>query len=298
MMTLQRIPKARLALMAAATAALILAGCAGTASAPRAAQAAPAALVLEYKMPSGQVLRYQGTDEVRETTDRMGETTETLVTSSSTDSFRAKGRKNGDHLLEVTIVDTSLVVKSPRGEIKPDLKPIIGKSFDMVLSPLGVEVDVSGAEAITFTSLSGPQSVASGYKVFFPDLPDKPIRVGQSWTTNSVVEEKAGEMTLRTEIQRVNTIEGFEAVGGMDCLRITAKLSGRVSGAGKPQGTEVKIEGEIKGTDVWHFAPKEGIYVQSVSDVVNTMTATITRGQTMTLPTTQTQKKTVTLAGR
>lgn len=279
------------------TLCLLLAGYAGTAPAPRAAGTAQAEIVLEYKMPAGQVLRYLGTDEVRETTDRMGETVETVVTSSGTDTFRAKGRKNGDILLEVTIEDASLAVSSPRGETKPDLKPIIGKSFDLVLSPLGAEVDVSGAEAITFASLSGPRSVAPGYKVYFPDLPDKPTRVGDSWTTNSVLEEKAGELTIRTEIKRINTIEGFEAVMGMDCLRITAKLSGRLSASGNMQSTDIKIEGEIKGTDVWHFAPKEGIYVQSVSDVVNTMTTTITRGQTMTLPTTQKQKKTVKLAG-
>jgi len=276
---------------------LLLAGYAGTAPAPRAAGTAQAEIVLEYKMPAGQVLRYLGTDEVRETTDRMGETTETVVTGSGTDTFRAKGWKNGNHLLEVTIDESTLAISSTRGETKPDLKPVIGKSFDMVLSPLGAEVDVSGDEAITFTSLSGPRSVAAGYKTFFPDLPGQPVRVGDSWTTNSAAEEKAGPLTIRTEIQRVNTIEGFEAVGGMDCLRITAKLTGRVSGSGNAQGTDIKLEGEIKGTDVWHFAPKEGIFVQSNSDIVNTTTATVTRGQTMTLPTTQKQKKTVKLAG-
>jgi len=288
----------RLIRVAAWTAGLVLVFCAGTSPAPRAAQTPAADIVLEYKMPAGQVLRYQGTDEVKETTDRMGETTETLVTSSSTDSFRAKGRKNGGHLLEVTIEDASLVVSSLRGENRPDLKPIIGKSFDMVLSRLGAEVDVSGAEAITFTSLSGPRSVAPGYKVFFPDLPDKPIRVGDSWTTDSAVQEQAGPIAVRTEIRRVNTVEGFEAVMGMDCLRITAQLTGRVTGSGNVQGADIKLEGEIKGTDVWHFAPKEGIYVRSKSDVLNTMTATVTRGQTMTLPTTQKQTKTVKLAGR
>jgi hypothetical protein len=279
-------------------AVLVMAASAGTSPAPRASGPAPDDLVLEYKMPAGRVLRYLLKDEVKESTDRMGETVETVVTASGTDTFRAKGRKNGGHLLEVTIEDSTLVISSPRGENRPDLKPIIGKSFDLVLSPLGVEVDVSGAEAITFTSLSGPRSVAPGYKVFFPDLPDKPIRVGQSWTTNSIVEEQAGTIAIRTEIQRINTIDGVETVEGLECLRITAKLTGRFSGSGNAQGTDIKIDGKITGTDVWHFAPKEGIYVRSNSDVLNEMTVTVTRGQTMTFPTTQKQKKTLTLAAR
>lgn len=297
-MKMKKGSSARLAPAAVVAAILVVVGSVGTAPAPRAAQTAPANLTLEYKMPVGQVLRYQGTNEVREATDRMGETIESFVTSSGADVFRAKGLKNSDHLLEVSIDDVSVVVKGPQGEIRPDVKPLIGRSFAMVLSPLGVEVDVSEAEAITFQSLGGTRSIAAGYKTFFPDLPGKPIRVGDSWTTNSAVEEQAGPIAVRTEIQRVNTIEGFETVAGLECLRITAELTGRVSGSGKPQGADIKFEGDIKGTDVWYFAPKEGLFVQSISDVANTMTTTVTRGQTMTVPVTQIQRKTVKLAAR
>jgi len=282
---------------------LALAGCAAKTATPhttegQAASAPSAGLVLEYKMPAGQVLRYSQTDEVKETSDRMGQIIEGTITGTGRDAFRSKGLKDGHFLLEVTIEDMAVTTTGPRGESKLDATSVIGKSFEMVLSSLGAEVDVSGAEPITFATPSGTRSVASSYKIFFPDLPGKPVKIGDTWPTDYAVEDKAGPLALRTEYHRVNTLEGFDSVEGMDCARIVTAITGRVSGAGSQQGTELRIAGDIKGTTVWHFAPKEGIYVQSTSDVVNEMTVTVTRGQTMTMPTTQKQKAIVKLSGR
>lgn len=282
---------------------LALAGCAAKTAAPRtaegpAASASPAGFVLEYKMPAGQVLRYSQTDEVKETSDVMGQIFESVMTGAGTDSFRSKGRKDGHYLLEVTIEDMSLSRTGPQGDFKPDMSPVVGKTFDMVLSSLGAEIDVSGAEPIAFATPNGTRSVASGYKIFFPDLPGKTIKIGETWPTDYTIEDKAGPLVMRQEIRRVNTLESFETVEGRDCVRVVSKLTGRVSGAGSQQGAEIRIEGDVKGTVVWHFAPKEGIYVQSTSDVANEMTVTVNRGQTMTIPTTQKQTTRVKLAGR
>jgi len=293
----------RLALATGIAVILALAGCAAKTAIPRAAEgpspSAPSAgLVLEYKMPAGRVLRYSQTDEIKETSDRMGQILEGTMTGTGRDAFRSKGLKDGHFLLEVTIEDMALTTTGPRGESKLDVTSVIGKRFEMVLSSLGAEVDVSGAEPITFTAPNGTRSVASAYKTFFPDLPGRPVKVGDTWPTDYTVEDKSGPLALRTDFRRVNRLEGFETVEGMDCARVVTAVTGRVSGAGSQQGTEIRVEGDVKGTTVWHFAPKEGIYVQSTSDVVNEMTVTVTRGQTMTIPTTQKQTTRVKLAGR
>jgi hypothetical protein len=56
--------------------------------------------------------------------------------------------------------------------------------------------------------------------------------------------------------------------------------------------------GTLKGTDVWHFAVKEGIYVRSTTETVNEITITVSGPQPMTIPATQTRKSEVKLAGR
>jgi len=265
---------------------------------PRVAVTSPEELVLRYKMLAGQVLRYQDAGETRETTEVMGQTNETVATSKKTQSFLGKGQKEGNHLLGVTIDDWTLTILSMQGNLSPDLKSVQGKSFDMVLSPLGVEVDVSGAESLTFEMAGGTQNVASGFKIFFPDLPDKPVKIGDSWPSSFVIENKSGTSVRRVEIQSVNTFEGLDTVDGMECARITSKQTGSISGTGNQQGLDLLFAGTIKGTDVWYFAPKEGIYVKSISDVVSETTITVSGAQAMTVPTTQKQKGEIKLVSR
>jgi hypothetical protein len=289
----------------AAGIAIVLAavGCASTTAAGRVgeesvAPAPPAGIVLAYKMPAGRVLRYSQTDEVKETSDRMGQILEGAMIGSGTDTFRPKGLKGGHFLLEVTIEDMAMTSNGPQGESKLDTASVVGKRFEMILSSSGAEIDVSGAEPIKFTTPRGTRSVASAYKTFFPDLPLKPVKAGDAWPTDYAVEDTSGPLAFRADYHRVNTLEGFETVAGMECARIVTAITGRVSGGGNAQGTEIQITGEIKGSAVWHFAPKEGLYVGSTSEIVNDMIVTVKRGQTMTMPTTQKQKTTVTLAGR
>ena len=90
---------------------LVAAGCATSTAAGRVGQesvvaAPPAGIVLAYKMPAGRVLRYIQTDEVKETSDRMGQILEGTRVGTGTDAFRSKGLKDGHFLLEVTIEET------------------------------------------------------------------------------------------------------------------------------------------------------------------------------------------------
>jgi len=294
----------RLAWVAYATALLILTGCAPAPSAPRltespAATATPAAgVVLEYKMPAGQVLRYQDKSEMRQVSDLMGESVETVITSSGAYSFQAKGPKERNFLLGVTIDSMGMTISTPRGDLSPDMKSVIGKNFDMVLSPLGAEVDLAGAEAITYEMVTGTRHVAIFFKVFFPDVPGKSLKVGDTWPSNFVIEDKSGGATARLEFQSVNTLEGWETVDGLECARIRSKVTGTVSGSGKQQGFDTITQGSCKGTDVWYFATKEGIFVKLTSELTTEMTVSLSGAQSMTIPTTQTRKSETKLVGR
>jgi hypothetical protein len=83
----------------------------------------------------------------------------------------------------------------------------------------------------------------------------------------------------------------------MECARITSKQTGSISGTGSQQGLELLFAGTVKGTDVWYFAPKEGIFVKSISDVVSEIIITVSGAQAMTVPTTQKRKGEVKLVG-
>jgi hypothetical protein len=303
-MKIRRSSAKQLTWILAVSAGLLLTGSAALTAPPREAkapavpqsQASP--VVLEYKMTAGQVLKYQDKSEMRQTSDFMGQSVETSITSTGAYSFQAKGRREANYRLNVTIDDSGMVVKTPRGDMSPDMKPVIGKSLDMVLSPLGKEVEVTGAEGITYELAGSQRNAATFLKIFFPDLPGTPVKIGDSWPSYYVIEETSGGAAMRLEFKSVNTLEGWETAEGMECVRIAATVTGTISGKGKQQGMDTSTDGKSKGKDVWYFAVKEGIFVKAVSELTTEMTTALTGGQSVTIPTTQTRTSEVKLVAR
>lgn len=276
-----------------ASAILVLA--AGAVMAAVASGTPAASVTLEYKMPSGQVLRYETKEDQRQIIDMMGQVVETSTSSASKFSVQAKGRQDKNHLLGVTIDEMTINISGMQGDMSPDMAPVRGKGFDMVLSPLGVEVDVTGAKALTYESADGTRNLSPGFKVFFPDLPGKSVKVGDTWPAKYTIEEQTDSMDIRIDIDSVNTLDGFETVDGMECARITAKNTGTITGTGSQQGQELQFSGTLTGTDTWFFAVKEGLYVGSKGESGGDMTIAVAG---MTIPATQTITSEIKLVGK
>jgi hypothetical protein len=261
------------------------------------AASAPASVVLEYKMPAGRVLTYQTSSEDAQVMDVMGQTMDTHMTNTGTFTFKAKGLKEKNWLLGVTIDDIAASVTGAQGDMSPDMSSIKGKSFDMILSPLGVEVDVSGAEALTYAIATESRNIASGFKVFFPDLSGKAVQIGDTWPSTDAVEEKTGSMTIQTQLQSVHTLEGFETVDGMECARVSSQVTGTISGSGSQMGQDMTFSGTSKGKNVWHFAVKEGIFVKGTSEATTEMSIDVSSAG-VTIPMSMTNKSEVKLTGK
>jgi len=259
------------------------------------AASAPASTVLEYKMPAGRFLTYQTSSEDAQVMEVMGQTMDTHTTNKSTFTFKAKGLKDKNFLVGVTIDDISASMTGAQGDMSPDMSSIKAKSFDMILSPLGSEVDVSGAEAITYSIATETRSIANGFKTLFPDLPGKPVKIGDTWPSSDAVEEKTGSLTIQIQLQNVHTLEGFETVDGMECARVSTQVTGTISGSGNQMGQDMTFSGTSKGKNVWYFAVKEGIYVKAASESKTEMSIDVAAAG-MSIPMTQTSKSEVKLA--
>ena len=285
----------RKTVLAAAAVLLILASGALEATPPKSAAAAPATVVLEYKMPAGRALTYQGKSEESQVMEVQGQSMNTETNSTSTFTFKPKGLKDKNFLVGVTIDDMgTTVTNSAQGDLSPDMSQIKGKSFDMVLSQLGTEVDVTGAEAITYDMAGESRSIASGFKTFFPDLPGKPVQIGDTWPSTATTEEKTGSMAIKVDLQFVNTLEGFETIDGMECARIAAQVTGTISGSGNQGGMDLAFSGTSKGKDLWYFAVKEGIFVKQTNESTSDMSIDVAAAG-MTIPMTMTSKSEVKL---
>lgn len=248
-------------------------------------------LILQYRMAEDQVLKYQTSAEQTQIMEIMGQSMETQSSSESGFSVKSKGLQEGNLLLGVTIDSMSINISSPQGEISPDVNTVLGKSFDMTLSSLGKELDVSGAESIKYDmGVAGTRSIGSSFQAVFPDLAGKPVKIGDTWMSTDTITEKTDELEVQINFESVNTLEGFETVDGLECVKVTADFTGTVQGEGEQMGLQLDIEGEVQGKGTWYFAYKEGIFVKDTTSFSSDSIITTSGAQAMTIPVNQETK--------
>lgn len=224
-------------------------------------------LILQYRMPEGQVLKYESWDETHQTMEVMGQTIDVDIDSTNAFSVESKGQEEKNHQLTITIDGMSIKIQSPQAELEPDMSTVIGKSFDMVLSSLGKELELMGAEAIEYDmGPEGTRNISAIFQDIFPAVADRPVKIGDTWPDESVVTDKSSSGEAIIKVSSINAVEGFEAIDGLECVRISAKASGTIEGSGEQQGMEVITKGNLKGTATWFFAYKEGLFVKQTME--------------------------------
>ena len=224
-------------------------------------------VILQYRMPEGQVLKYDSWGETHQVSDVMGQTIETDISSSMAFTIESKGQEENNHQLTITIDGMSLKVQSTTGELEPDMSTVIGKSFDMVFSSLGKEVELIGADAIEYDlGPEGTRNISTGFQDIFPNLAGRAVKIGDTWPDESTITEKSDTGDTTIHVTGTNTVVGFETVDGMECVKLTAEGSGTIESRGEQQGMELVTTGEIKGTATWFFAYKEGIFVKQINE--------------------------------
>ncbi len=242
-------------------------------------------LILQYRMPDDQILKYQASGEVNQNLEVMGQSVDVEINSASVFSVKSKGPKKDNHQLGITIDSMSTDIISMEGELSADMSAVIGKSFDMTLSPLGKELELSGAESIKYDlGPEGKRSVKSLFQAIFPDLADRPVKIGDTWTSTDTITEKSENNESIVHLESVNTLKGFETVDGMECVKITAEITGKTEGKTVQQGMDLISEGEMKGTATWYFAYKEGIFVKMITKGSAESTITVSGPQNMSIP--------------
>jgi hypothetical protein len=221
-------------------------------------------VTLTYKFAEGAALSYKQTGLQTQDLDMMGQTMTTESNSSMDITLKSKGLKDGNHILSVMIDGMTGGVSSPQGNMTFDMSGIIGKSFDLIFSPLGKEVDVSGASAFSIDmGQAGRRDLSSNFQGLFPDLPDHPVKVGDKWPSEDSIIQKSEAVEIHINFKNENTLDGFETVDGRECARVKTVLKGTMSGAINQGGMAMAMDAKLDGTSTWYFAVKEGIFVKA-----------------------------------
>lgn len=245
-------------------------------------------LILTYRMPGKQPLKYQFKAEQSQTIEVMGQSIATESNVAIGFTVQPKGMKENHHQLGLTIDSMKVNVESPQGSLSPDMSTVIGKSFDMIMTELGKELDISGAASIQYDlGPAGKRNIASTFQAFFPDLAGRPVKMGDTWTAEDLIKDETGGGEVRIRLKSEHKLDGFETVDGLECVRIKSAVTGGLEGEGKEQGMDLTFKGDIEGVDTWYFAYKEGLYVKMNSSASIKGTITTSGGQSMTIPLTQ-----------
>jgi hypothetical protein len=277
----------------AALAVSLLPGCAAKKAAPGAPSGAA---TLEYRLPPGTPVTYKNTQTSTQNMQVMSQYINTDTKKVIVFTMVPGAPKDNKQSLTITVDSLSASMTMPQGDFSADVGQAIGKSFDMTLTALGEELDITGADLIQYTlGQAGARSIKSDFQNAFPNLAGRPLKAGDTWATNDTLDVDEGGMMLKIITDNINTFVGFEDLDGVKCARITTTSKGTVKGEGEQQGMKVVLDSQLDGADIWFFAPDRGLLAKLTSDVSMSGTVAVGGPQGMSIPMKQQMKTEVVL---
>lgn len=240
-------------------------------------------IMLQYTHSENAVLKYRISDNFTQVFE-LGERTFSFdLNAMFLVSMKSLGKRTDLVKLQVTIDTTAISISLPNEEKMIDMKPVIGRSFEMSLSNRGVEADFTGAEAIQFTlDQNNVRNIETQFKTFFPNLPEGTVRVGDSWDAVDTVTEKNNGREITVITKSENKLKGFETVDGKLLARITRSTTGSITGSTMAGDEILHYQGKLQSAGTWYFAVGEGILVKDYSE--GTADVKIIRGDSKKTP--------------
>ena len=240
---------------------------------------------LEYNYPQDKTVKYLNKTKMKQVMDIQGMVMEASIVSIAGCSIKSTGIEAGNLKLTVMIDTMAQTIESPNGYSGGAITDAIGKSFNMILSASGKELDLTNANELVFDIPgSGKGNATQTFADFFPDMPVKKVKPGYKWTSTDSVNAVSPSMTTVSFTEAENTFEGVETIDGIDCAKITSILSGTHSIKTETQGMDVKTNGKFTGTSVVYFAISEGYFVKQTSESKLEGTLDLTSPQEMSMP--------------
>lgn len=247
-------------------------------------------LILKYQMPEGLVLKYESESIMTQTYDIMGQIQEVEGETKSSVTYTSKGQSGSNYELFATLNKMDMNFSTSQGEITPDTKEAVGKSFEVVLSPTGTELEFIGITDLKVDmGPDGIQDLSGEFQDSFPDLAENPVKIGDTWTSIVPVTQTSdnGESTIM--FTHVYTLKGFEEVEGYECVKLSINTSGTLEGTTNQGDVVLITEGTIEGTGTCYFAYKEGIFVKILAEGVAEGSILVSE-QNMEIPMSRTYK--------
>jgi hypothetical protein len=243
------------------------------------------AVKIAYNYPAGKAIKYLGTTVMAQIMNIQGQTMQTDVNSAFGCTVKSAGNQDNNLKLEITIDTLGQTTNSPMGGTGGTVQDIKGKTCNIIISPDGKVVDLSGSVALVYNlEGSGESNMSQTLSDFFMRLPQNPVKTGDFWNLTDSSTTKSSAMTMKTIDNSVNKLEGFETINGIECAKISSQHTGTMTISIQNQGTELFIKGPYSGTSECFFAVKEGYFIKFTSATKVNGNLEMTSPQAMTFP--------------
>lgn len=223
---------------------------------------------LAYKYAGDKPVTYIYTSAMAQIMDMQGQTMQTDVNSAFGCSVKSAGMQGNNLVLEITADTLGQTTNSPMGGGGVSVADVKGKSCKIIISPEGKAIDFAEATAITFVQSDGGESnLGQSLNDFFPRLPEKPVKPGDTWNATDSSTTQTATMTQTIINNSINKLEGIETINGVECAKILRESTGTFIVSMQTQGMDIKIKGPFTRTEETMFAVKEGRLVSQASSM-------------------------------
>jgi hypothetical protein len=269
---------------------------------------------LTYKSNEGDVLIYESVRENTRTMERGGETSD--FTSTRKFDFQLKTEKIDDLIcfeLTVNKLETSSEGGRRFGGRRLDPEKVKGKRARLKVATNGEFKEISAIDSISFDESPGGENnrrrrpggrgnPVNMLRVTFFQLPDEPVKIGDSWTEDykEPARETGGFMGRFSQERKVDgkskyTVLSEEEKNGLNCYFIKVESEYSIESQGSMRGSEVNSEREGESTaEIW-FAYKEGILVAYIQSDFSESTTAFTGEMKRTIASSNESKTTLKL---
>ena len=244
-------------------------------------------LVVNYHLNKGDTYSYT-TDNTQDINMEVMGNQQQMRNSFAADfTLAATGTdKENNYQTEITLDSLNMAVTGMQN-ITPDLSGLQGKAFNLTLSPKGETIDISNNEDLTFSTGqpgTGETNITTNIQNIFPNLPDKTISIGATWTETAVDTVKRMGMNTINDSETTTTFEGVETKMGRECLKIVSESTALVDGEGEQMGMAMIMEGDMETTRTVYFDYKKGVVVKMEMEGFMEGTVSMSGQAAMTIP--------------
>ncbi len=221
-------------------------------------------------MAVGTKFVMKSTGATESVTDQMGTEVVAEITGGGEDTCTVlSSDKEKGLTLELVMGERIQDVYSNQGSASTDFSELIGRKVRFVLSPDGEVTGFEGFDDLPeITTATGEVLTKDlyilGVKDSFTKLPDKPVKIGDTWTDVQGNDVPLGGGTLRSESDYTYKLVGETKKDGFDCLKIELAGTDKLTGDFEQAGTLLSIERETNATGVLYFAYKKGMFISVV----------------------------------